>query len=138
MIKERHPWEWTEFTQVAARRHPDRIYATLNPKGSFVINIKTFERMNEPEAVVFVYDRRSQTLGRKPAKSSVPHALSVRTRHSRYNKVIRCVRFLKEHDIRLERTVQFPTAHLDRRGTLILNLKERVAAGHMPWKPKRK
>ncbi len=130
--------EWQEFKDVAARRLPNRVYATLNPKGEFVINLATFELMGEPETVLLPFDKRDDIIGLRPSTIATPNAIMVRTRHSRYNRVIRSIPFLKKHDIRLDRTVQFPAAVIDREGILLLDLRTRVAAGHMPWKPKRR
>lgn len=133
-MKARRPWQWQEFKQTAARRMPDRLYATLNASGEFVINLKTFIKLNEPEAVVLLYDRDTRTIGIKPSRIEVPNAILVHTRHERYNRVIRSKPFLVANEIEVTRTVQFPTAVIDIEGVLILNLKESIAAGHMPRK----
>ncbi len=134
MVRERQPWKWREFTPTAARRFPERLYATLNPRGEFVINLQTYIKLNEPEAVVLLYDPDTRTIGVKPSRLDVPNAIQVHIRHARYNRVIRSRPFLKENGIELNGTIQFPTAVLDRTGVLILNLKESVTAAHVPSK----
>ena len=133
-VRERRPWQWQEFKETAARRFPDRLYATLNPRGEFVINLQTYIKLNEPEAVVLLYDRDTRTIGIRPSRLDVPNAILVHVRHARYNRVIRSKPFLVANGIEIDRTIQFPTAAIDVSGVLILNLKESVAAGHMPWK----
>ncbi|HJS51628.1 MAG TPA: hypothetical protein VJ781_06980 [Pyrinomonadaceae bacterium] len=135
-MRGRRPWQWDEFKETAARRMPDRLYATLSPRGDFVVNLKTYIRMNEPEAVVLLYDRDTRTIGVRPSRLDVPNAILVHTRHARYNRVFRSRKFLAKHGIKIDRTVQFPTAEIDTDGVLILNLKEMVTATHMPRKLK--
>ena len=131
-MRGRRPWQWDEFKDTAARRMPERLYATINPRGDFVINLKTYIRMNEPEAVVLLYDRDTRTIGVRPSRLTVPNAILVHTRHARYNRVFRSRKFLAKHGIKIDTTMQFPTAEIDTEGVLILNLKEMVAAAHMP------
>ena len=133
-MRGRRPWQWDEFKDTAARRMPERLYATINPRGDFVVNLKTYIRMNEPEAVVLLYDRDTWTIGVRPSRLTVPNAILVHTRHARYNRVFRSRKFLAKHGIKIETTMQFPTAEIDADGVLILNLKEMVAAAHMPRK----
>ena len=113
---------------------PERLYATINPRGDFVVNLKTYIRLNEPEAVVLLYDGATRTIGVRPSRLTVPNAILVHTRHARYNRVFRSRKFLAKHGIKIETTMQFPTAEIDTDGVLILNLKEMVAAAHMPRK----
>ena len=113
---------------------PERLYATLNSRGDFVVNLKTYIRMNEPEAVVLLYDRDTRTIGVKPSRRDVLNAILVHTRHARYNRVFRSRKFLAKHGIEIKQTIQFPTAELDTDGVLILNLREMVTATHMPRK----
>jgi hypothetical protein len=130
-MRARHPWQWDEFKETAARRQPDRLYATLNPRGEFVVNLKTYKKMNEPEAVVLLYDRDTRTIGVRPSRIEVPNAILVHIRRARYNRVFRSRKFLEKHGIELKHTVQFPTAEIDNELVLILNIREAVAATHM-------
>jgi len=97
-----------------------------------VVNMKTFVAMNEPEAVVLLYDKNSRSIGVRRSRITVPNAILVHTRHARYNRVFRSKKFLVKHGIALKNTVQFPTAIIDEEGVLVLNLKEMVDAVHMP------
>lgn len=133
-MRGRRPGQWDEFKETAARRIPDRLYATISPRGDFVVNLKTYIKMNEPEAVVLLYDRDTRTIGVRPSRLEMPNAILVHVRHARYNRVFRSKKFLAKHGIELEHTVQFPTAEIDTDGVLILNLREMVAATHMPKK----
>ena len=131
-MRARRPWQWDEFTDTAPRRIADRLYVTINPRGDFVVNMQTFLAMNEPEAVVLLYDKNSRSIGVRRSRTTVPNAILVHTRHARYNRVFRSKKFLVKHGIVLKNTVQFPTAIIDEEGVLVLNLKEMVEAVHMP------
>jgi len=133
-MRSRRPWQWDEFKETAARRLPERLYATISPRGDFVVNLKTYIRMNEPEAVVLLYDSDTRTIGVRPSRLDVPNAILVHTRHARYNRVFRSRKFLAKYGIEIKQTIQFPTAEIDTDGVLILNLKESVLATHMPRK----
>ena len=111
---------------------PEQLYATISPRGDFVVNLKTYVRMNEPEAVVLLFDRDMRTIGVRPSQLDLPNAILVHTRHARYNRVFRSRKFLAKHGIEINQTIQFPTAEIDTDGVLILNLKESVLATHMP------
>src|SRR5947207_2512330 len=125
-MRGKQSWEWDEFKETAARRFPDRLYATINPQGEFVVNVKTYIQMNEPEAVVLLYHADSKTIGVRPSRLEVPNAIAVKVRHIRYCRVFRAKKFLNKHGINLDRTVQFPSAQIDTDGVLILNLREMV------------
>lgn len=109
IMRARRPWQWNEFKETAARRLPDRLYATINARGDFVIKLKTYAMMREPEAVVLLYDRDTRTIGVRPSRPEIPNAILVHTRHARYNRVFRCKRFLVANGIEIDRTIQFPT-----------------------------
>jgi hypothetical protein len=125
----RHTWSWDEFKEIAARKGPDHLYVSLEPRyGSFVINLETYRRMKEPEAVVLLYDRGERTIGVKPSSLEVPHAIVVRPRHQRYNRVFRSKRFLSKHGIMVSKRIEFPRARVDADGLLILDLRQAVPA----------
>jgi hypothetical protein len=117
---------------------PDRLLVTLNPKGGFVVTLPTYQKMKQPEAVVLLYDRETLTIGVRPSRLEVPHAIRVHKRHERYSRVFRSFRFLEKHRIAIPHSVQFPTATIDDEGVLILNLREMVASSSMPRLPRGK
>ena len=133
-MRGRPTWKWEEFKETAARRFPERLYATLSPGGEFVVNLSTYLKMKEPEAVVLLYDSDAKTIGIRPSRLEVPNAIAVKVRHLRYSRVIRARKFLQRHRIHLQYTVQFPNAQIDDDGILILNLREMVMATYSPRK----
>ena len=125
----RQSWKWDEFKEIAARKASDRIYVTLEPEyGTFVVNIETYRRMNEPEAVVLLYDREERTIGVRPSTLDVPHAVAVHPRHQRYSRVFRSKRFLNKHGIVISKRIEFPRARIDGDGLLVLDLRQAVPA----------
>ena len=131
-MRGRRPWQWDEFKDTPPRRLYEKLNATLNRYGQFTISLKTYIRMNETEAVVLLYDRDTRTIGVKPSRLTVSNAITVHIRHDRYNRVFRSKRFLAKQNIKVDHTIQFPTAEIDTDGVLILNLKESVLATHVP------
>ena len=130
--------KWDEFKEIGPRRLPDQLYASILPKkAEFIISGRTFHKLNEPEAVVLLFDRESQTIGVRPSRLDVPHAVPVRRFKDRTAVVFRSTRFLAKHRIFLKQAVEFPTAAIDTEGILILNLRDIVPATNMSGrKPK--
>ena len=131
-MRGRRSWQWDVFEETAPRRLYDKLYATLNRYGHFTISLKTHIQMNEPEAVILLYDKETRTIGVRPSRLSVSNAITIHVRYARYNRVFRSKKFLVKHNIKIDQTIQFPTAEIDTDGVLILNLKESVLATHMP------
>lgn len=122
-------WQWEEFKEMGARKASKRLYVTLEPEyGTFVINMETYRRMGEPEAVVLLYDGGERTIGVRASQLDVPHAVAVHPRHQRYSRVFRSKRFLNKHGIEISRRIEFPRARIDDEGVLILELRQAVAA----------
>ncbi len=127
--------DWTEFKATAPRIIPKALYVSLTKKGYFVFNTETFLQLGKPEAVVLLFDRRDDLIGLKPSTLDVPNAIVVRLRYDRGNLwMVRSLRFMKQHDIRLDYTIQFPTAHMED-GILVLPIRQRIPCYKMRWKP---
>src|SRR5206468_1492809 len=125
-MKARRSWQWDEFRETARRFFTDQLHVTLDRKGRFSIDLKTWNKMKRPEAVVLLYDRDAQTIGIRPSSIEVPHAVMVRPRHERHSKAVTSRRFFSKHRIVIEKTLEFPTAAIDDEGVLVLNLREMI------------
>jgi hypothetical protein len=124
---------WKIYTGVAARRIPDTVRSSINPSGEITFDIETFRKMGEPEAVCLMYEESRRTIGIKPAHPDEPHAVLVRVRHAKSNRVIRSRPFLAAYGIQIDRTLRFPYAFLEC-NVLILDLKSAVTCGKGAWK----
>ncbi len=100
------------------------LYASLTRQGSLSLSRLTFERLGEPEAVLLLYERETETIGIDPAKLTDVDAFPVRPKPNKPGRVIHAVRLLREWGIPLDHGVWFPTVSIDQDGVLILDLKE--------------
>src|SRR5437870_3800819 len=93
-MRGRQTWKWDEFKEIARRRFAEQLYVTISPKnGEFVVSMHTYLKMNEPKAVVLLYDADARTIGVRPSSFDVPNAIAVRVRHFRYSRVFRSRKF---------------------------------------------
>ena len=129
--------DWKIYKGVAARRVPDTVRSSINPGGEITFDLDTYRQMGEPEAVCLMYRESLRTIGLKRAHPDEPHAVLVRVRHEKSNRVVRSRPFLRENGIEVDRTLRFPYAFLED-GVLILDLRTAVTCGKGGWKKIRK
>lgn len=125
--------DWKIYKGVAARRIPETVRSSINPNGEITFDLDTFRKMGEPEAMCLMYDESRRIIGLKPAHPDEPHAVLVRVRHERSNRVVRSMPFLRENGIHLDRTLRFPYSFLEN-NVLILDLRTAVTCGKGYWK----
>jgi hypothetical protein len=99
----------------------------VNNDGEITFDIKTFQKMGEPEAILLNYEEHSRTIGLTPAHPDDHSAALVRARHARSNRVVRLKAFFQENDIVIDRTLRFPYPFIEDK-TLILDLRTAVTA----------
>jgi hypothetical protein len=128
---------WKEFKGVAARRIPDEVRSSINPRGEITFDLDTFKKLGEPEAMFLFYEPSTRTIGLKPAHPDASNAVLVRVRHARSNRVVRSKPFLNENEIEIERTLRFPFPYLEDK-VLILDLRTALTCGKGGWKKVRK
>src|ERR1043166_3859093 len=132
-----HRRSWKEFSGVAPRIIPDAIRCSVNPYGEITFDIKTFQKMGEPEAMLMLYEEHSRTIGLKPSHPDTDNAVLVRPRHARSNRCVRLKAFFRENDIQIDRTLRFRYPFIEGK-TLILDLRKAVTASHGRAKTVRK
>jgi hypothetical protein len=125
--------DWKIFKGVAARRIPETVRSSINPSGEITFDLDTYRKMCEPEAMCLMYEPSKRVIGLKPAHADEPHAVLVRVRHARSNRVVRSMPFLRENGIELDRTLRFPFSFLEN-NVLILDLRTAVTCGKGAWK----
>lgn len=125
--------DWKTYTGVAARKIPDTVRSSINPSGEITFDLDTFRKMGEPEAVCLMYDESKRTIGIKRSHADEPHAVLVRIRHAKSNRVVRSRPFLAANGIVVERTLRFPYGFLEN-NVLILDLRTAVICGKGGWK----
>ena len=124
---------WMGFDEFSDRRGADSTYVTMNHKGEIVINRYTFKTINEPDAVVMLFDPETDTIGLRPASPQMPNAFLVRLRTECGHRVICARPFAKKHDIRLDHTLRFREPVFED-GILILDLRNMINAARGPRK----
>ena len=124
---------WVEFEEFSDHRTTEMIFATMNPKGEIVVNRYTYDFMEQPEAVILLFDPDNDTIGIRPASPLMPNAFRVRPRSNCGHRVVYAKRFAKKHDIRLDYTVRFSPAEIED-GILILDLRKMASAARGPRK----
>ena len=128
---------WKEFKGVAARRIPDEIRSSINPGGEITIDLATFRKMGEPQAMLLFYEESTRTIGLKPSHPDEHNAVIVRVRHERSNRVVRSKPFLRENGIEIDRTLRFPFPFIED-DVLILDLRTAVTYSKGgTWKKRR-
>ncbi len=104
-------------------------YATLNPSGDIVISRFTYEAVGAPEGFLLMFDRANATIGLKPAAiRKEKDAYPARTRGRHGGRVIRGYRLCREFGIRLDQTIKFPHATIDKDSILLLDLNDAQSA----------
>ena len=114
--------EWKVLTRGDAAAQFPVLYATLNPKGSIVINRSAHELMGSAEAFTVMFDPLRHRLGLKAATVGDPNAYPARKYGHSGARIVRAHRMLKEFGIRPPDTLEFPEAKIDD-GVLILDLQ---------------
>src|ERR1043165_8522907 len=123
---------WKEFKGVAARVLPEEIRSSINPTGEVTFDIKTFQKMGEPQAMKLLYEEATRTIGLMPAHPDEANAVLVRVRHAKSSRGVRSKPCLKENNIDIPTTLRFPFPHIED-GVLILDLRTAVKWGHGEW-----
>lgn len=104
-----------------------QLYASINSIGNVIINRRAFEEMGRPDAVVLMYEPETETIGLKPVRPDADNAFPVFINGKSGHRRITCGPIVREHNLKIERTVRFPTARVED-GVLLLELKYRVPA----------
>lgn len=122
---------WQEFKEVAVRRGPKLIHATINPRGIIAFDSDAFRLMGEPEAVCLMFEPNRKLIGIKPLHSDQPHAVMVHMRHVS-QRVVRSLTFLRKHGITVTETIEFRYPYIEN-GALILDLRTAVRCPRAIW-----
>ena len=118
---------WIEYKLGPRKVARGQLYASINSIGSVVINQATFDAMERPDAVALMYELETRTIGLKPVPPTADNAFPVFLNGKSGHRRITCGALLREHDLKIERTVRFPTVRVED-GVLLLELKYRVRA----------
>lgn len=114
---------WKEIPRDDRRAQWAGIYATLNSKGTIVINRVAHEQTRSPAAYLIPYDSGNNTIGLKPTGREMRNAYSAVRSGRHGGQKIAAYRLLIECGLCIEETLEFPEAEIDLDGILVLNLR---------------
>lgn len=137
--------EWHELPNNDVSPQAAALRATLTPRGVFTLNKRTWTEMDEPEAVIILFDPVNNRIGLKPTTPSTRNAYRIGHFNRNHSKRIRAARLIAEYRLDLPETLEFRNVTTDENGILILDLRTakisaRAAARRQEWasNPKRK
>lgn len=114
--------EWSVIPRNDVRPADTRVYVTLNRKGEIIMNGTAYRRAGEPAAFLVMYNKPNSLIALKPTALAMRDAYPVRKQGRRCH-VIRVLRLLNDHNIKLPDTIEFRDADVDMDGILILDLR---------------
>ena len=99
------------------------VYVTMNPAGYISLSKFTYRKLGEPEKVLVLYERASNTIGLQPVSKLTKGAFRVCSKGSG-GRVIRALRLMTEFNLKLPLTVRFMNPEFDDDGVLVLDLND--------------
>ncbi len=129
--------DWKEIGRGDMRAQWAGIYATMNSKGTIVMNKAAYERMDSPAAFLLLYDSANNTIGLKPTGASMRNAYPANRSGRHGGRKVSAYRLLTECGLHIEKTVEFPDAEIDLDGILVLNLRTAKVSNRALNHPKR-
>src|SRR5580765_6646278 len=127
---------WIELGEGPKKAYRDEIYASLNYRSEIVINRRAFAEINEPEAVVLMFDPDSSTIGLRPASIETVNAFRLKPKGASGHRVVNARPLTLKHDIGIDGTARFRTAAVEN-GILVLDLRNLVNVNGTPRKGRR-
>lgn len=114
--------QWEEF-KIGPKEVESDLHVTLNKHGVILIGARAFERMGNPDAAVLHFDKLNSKIGLTPSHSRVENAYPLQSKGKHRHRVLRANRLCRHYGIKIDRTIEFPDAHINDDGILILDLK---------------
>ena len=115
--------EWKVVPRNEIRPADTRVYVTMNRRGEIVMNGTAYRRVGEPAAFLVMYNQPNSLIALKPTAVAMRDAYPARKNGRSNGRVIRVLRLLNDHNIKLPDTVEFLDAEIDMDGVLILDLR---------------
>jgi hypothetical protein len=116
---------WQECPRDKKQSRWSTLHAALYPTGEIAITRFTHEQLGSPEAYVLLYDQDKHMIGLLPASPAVKqNAYRAHEKGPHGGRRIRGYRLMREFNLYIDNTVQFPRCVIDHTGTLILDLKD--------------
>lgn len=131
------PENWLELDEGPKKAWRSEIYASLNYRSEIVLNRRALEELENPDAVVFLFDPDRNMIGLRPASVETINAFRLKPKGGSGHRVVNARPLTLKHDIKIDGTVRFRTAAVDN-GILVLDLRNLVNVNGTPRKGRRK
>jgi hypothetical protein len=115
---------WEKFTEPGTPKIAE-LHVSMQPKGTIMLSRRTHEAMDLPTHIEMMWEDETSTIGLRSVPPRTVHAFRVYRMDARGMHRFHAQRFLDKHDIRIDRTVRFPTATIED-GVLLLELPYQV------------
>jgi hypothetical protein len=122
-------YKWEIFEEGPVVQSTEQIYVTINRRGQLYLNRGSLAALDEPDAVVMMYDRRQQVIGLQRSSIERRSAFKLRRKdRDSKGRVLYASNFCRRHHIRPGETLRFTKAAVDKNGVLILSMHEVISA----------
>ncbi len=115
---------WEEFSEGPKDVESD-LHVTLSRNGELLIGAVAYRQLNEPAAVVLLFDRETRVMGVRAAHIRAENSYPTKERQRGQHRVVRTIRFCRHHGINVDRTVRFRNAVIEN-GVLVLDTNAMV------------
>ena len=122
---------WQEFKGSPPPRNGNRMYVSVNNRGVIVLNRRSYESLDKPEAVLLLFDGDHYAIGLKPCTRLMPNAFPLAPRGRTGGHVIWAFSFCKEHEIKPTGTIRFLEPKVEN-GILVLDLNHTARTTQVP------
>ncbi len=112
---------WEKYLGGPVKRSRDRLHITLNKKGVFTLNRRTYEVLGKPRAVVLYFEKSTGVIGMSSAHPRLKEAFPLNEKAGYWT--INAVSFSRHYGIRLDGTEAFVDPELDAQDILQLDLR---------------
>lgn len=113
--------QWEKFMGGPVVSTRDRMHITLNRKGVFTMNRKTYEVLGKPKAVVLYFEKETGVIGISSAHERLREAFPLKEKIGYW--LIYAIPFCRHFGIRLDGTEAFVNPDIDDQGILQLDLR---------------
>lgn len=124
--------EWEKFSgrPYGQKAAVDEVRVTLRPDSTIYLNAKAHAALGHPKHVELLYEPKRRTIGIKAGRPDAENTFPLvdHARRGKYRR-INAAAFCRQFRIRVDRTVLFHAAALDKHKVLHLDLTQTVAVG---------
>ncbi len=114
---------WETFKGGPTKPENQAFAITINHKKVLTLNKFTVKTLNNPEAVILMFDKKESVIGVVPSNMREKYAFPLKPKGGGLNFVVHTAPFCRHFNIRIDKTEKFDHPELDDQGVLRLDLK---------------